>query len=113
MVKVQELGDYLAVLQFFVVDLAKGFESELCMGDVVDVKRLHDKACDLVHGVGFADETSCLLHLLGAQFRLEANVGDPMSLLEAHSWELLALAIVEFTKQSFLYLVDVLDFHVR
>jgi hypothetical protein len=53
-----------------------------------------------------------LLHLLGAQFRLEANVGDPMSLLEAHSWELLALAIVEFTKQSFLYLVDVLDFHV-
>ena len=94
------------------MDLAKGFESELCMSDVVDVKRLHDEACDLVHGVGFAHETSCLLHLLGAQFRLEANVGDPMSLLEAHSWELLALAIVEFTKQSFLYLVDVLDFHV-
>lgn len=35
-----------------------------------------------------------------------------MSLLEAHSWELLALAIVEFTKQSFFYLVDVLDFHI-
>jgi len=35
-----------------------------------------------------------------------------MSLLEAHSWEFLALAIVEFAKQCFLYLIDVLDFHI-
>jgi hypothetical protein len=43
---------------------------------------------------------------------LKANVGDPMSLLETHSWKLLALTIVEFPKQSFLNLVYVLYFHV-
>jgi len=51
------------------------------------------------------------LHLLSAQFRLEANVGYPMSFLEANSWEILALTIVKFAKESFLNLVDILDFH--
>lgn len=35
-----------------------------------------------------------------------------MSLLEADSWEILALAIVEFTEQSLFNLVNVLDLHV-
>jgi len=34
-----------------------------------------------------------------------------MSFLEANSWEILALTIVKFAKESFLNLVDILDFH--
>ena len=67
---------------------------------------------DLVYWVLLAPQESGLEHLLLGELGLKANVRDPVTLVQADFGKVVVLTVVEFTKQSFFDLIDVLDFHL-
>ena len=102
----------MAVLKFFILDLGKGVESEISIGDIVDVENFKNAAGALIEGIAITRKKCCLLLLLLGKLRLEADVWQPVALCQTDLRNLFILSVIELTKQSFLNLVDILDIHV-
>ncbi len=70
----------MTVLKFFILDLGKGVESEISVGDIVDVEDFKNAAGALIERIAIARKESCLLLLLLGKLWLEADIWQPVAL---------------------------------
>jgi hypothetical protein len=110
LVKLKEICDDFALLEFVCVNLGKTFECQVRAGHVIDVDQVDHLLAHLVDGVALTGEQRSLLLLLARDFSLKADVGNPSGLLEPDLNKVL-LPVVELAEEGLLDLVDVLDLH--
>lgn len=100
-----------AMLDLLAVDLRQRLERQVHVGTVVYIHDLKHARCALIDRIHVTVEQCCLMHLLSADLCLEADPLQPEAFLESDLRDFVQLAVIEFTEECSLNLVD--EFHLH